>query len=148
MGVESLLAGSWDWAVAGTAVPVVGRRAFSSRRRVDSEAACCWALFEILNDLGMAERMSVQVLGFDRMGCRVCRSQDGVGGSESEAHHRAGLVDSFRLAGGASPCPGSFGVEIRRYTLPKDKFEVLASLIRLRVLGPGERCRSRHAVGG
>lgn len=91
--------------------------------------------------------MFVRALGLDHMGFRVCRSQDGVGGSGSEAHYHAGLVDSFRSVGGASPCPGFFGVEIRRYTLPKDKFEVLANLIWLRILGLGERYRSRHAGG-
>jgi hypothetical protein len=88
--------------------------------------------------------MFVRVLGFDRMGCRVCRSQDEVEGSEVRYH--GGLADSFRSVGGAFRCLGSFGVEIRRCTLPKDKFEVLASLIWPRALGLGERCRSRHAV--
>ena len=146
MGVAFLVAGSWDWVVAGTAVPGAGRRAFLSRRRADLEAACCWALFGILGGLDRAERMFVRVLGFDRMGYRVCRSQDEVEGSEVRYH--GGLADSFRSVGGAFPCLGSFGVEIRRCTLPKDKFEVLASLIWPRALGLGERCRSRRAVGG
>lgn len=142
-----LVADSWDWAVAGTAVPVVGRRAFLSRRRANLEAACCWALIGIPRDLSSVARMLVRVLGLDHMGFRVCRSQDGVGGSGSEVRYHGGLADNFRLVGGALPFPGSFGVGIRQYTLPRDKFEVLASSICLRILGLGERCRSRHAVG-
>ena len=43
MGVVNLVAGSWDWAVAGTAVPVVGRVAFSSRKHACLEPPCCQA---------------------------------------------------------------------------------------------------------
>ena len=89
--------------------------------------------------------MFARVLGSDRMGCRVSRSKGEVEGSEVRYH--GGLVDSFRLVGGASPCLASFGVEFRQYTLPKDMFEVLANSTWTRVLGLGERCRSRHAVG-
>jgi hypothetical protein len=40
MGVTGPLAGSWDWPVAGTADPVVGRRAFSSRKGACLEGSC------------------------------------------------------------------------------------------------------------
>jgi len=43
VGVASLLADSWDYPVAGTANPVVGRRAFSSRKRACWEVSCCQA---------------------------------------------------------------------------------------------------------
>jgi len=69
--------------------------------------------------------MVVRALGFDRMRGRVSRPQDVVEGSEARCH--GVLADSSRLAEGASPCLVSFGVDSRRYTPPKEKFEILAN---------------------
>ena len=43
MGVVNPVAGSWDWAVSGTAIPVVGRVVFSSRNLACLEPPCCQA---------------------------------------------------------------------------------------------------------
>jgi hypothetical protein len=40
-GVASLLAGSWDCPVAGTAIPVAGTRPSSSRKGACWEVSCC-----------------------------------------------------------------------------------------------------------
>lgn len=111
MGVIDPLAGRWDCLVAGTAGPVVGRWAFSSRKGACLEGSCRRVLFGILEDLGRVERTFVVVLGFGRMDCRVSRSRDGVEGSEVRCH--GALADSFQWAGVAFPCLGSFGVDFR-----------------------------------
>jgi len=90
--------------------------------------------------------MFVRVLGFDRMDGRVSRLGDGV--EDSEAHyHDVLLAGKFRLAGAVYLCLESSGVGFRRCSPPKDRFELLGSLIWKRLLCRGERCRSRHALG-
>ena len=51
IGVVNLLAGNWGCPVAGTAVLVVGRSAFSNRTRACSESACYQASSGILDSL-------------------------------------------------------------------------------------------------